>query len=141
MNIRKINDDLSVSPQITPQHVATLKELGFRSIISNRPDAEGANQPDFAHIISAAQVAGLETCHIPVVPGKFSRQNVTDFITALERLPKPILGFCGSGTRATILWSLSEREKGRSYSEVASVAGAAGYDISNLKPHFANTGT
>lgn len=39
MEIRKITDDLSVSPQITPENVVAIRDAGFRAIICNRPEA------------------------------------------------------------------------------------------------------
>lgn len=60
MEIRKITDDLSVSPQFAPADVAAIKAAGFRAIICNRPDGEGADQPDFDAIEAAAKVEGLE---------------------------------------------------------------------------------
>ena len=40
MDIRKINDSISVSPQIKLEDAHELARLGFKSIISNRPDGE-----------------------------------------------------------------------------------------------------
>ena len=59
MDIRKINRGLSVSPQIAPADMAELKMAGFRSIICNRPDGEGNDQPTFSEIEAAARSAGL----------------------------------------------------------------------------------
>ena len=57
MDLRTISSGLSVSPQITPDEIAEIKAAGFRSIISNRPDGEGADQPAFDEIESAAREA------------------------------------------------------------------------------------
>jgi sulfide:quinone oxidoreductase len=43
---------------------------GFRSIICNRPDGEGNDQPTFSEIEEAARAAGLEAYYMPVVPGR-----------------------------------------------------------------------
>lgn len=48
MDIRKINDDLSVSPQIAISDLKAIAEAGFRSVISNRPDGETEDQPTAA---------------------------------------------------------------------------------------------
>ena len=41
MEFRKINDDITVSPQITAADLAGIAAAGYRSIICNRPDGEG----------------------------------------------------------------------------------------------------
>ena len=38
MEIRKIDDTISVTPQILETELAELAALGYRSVISNRPD-------------------------------------------------------------------------------------------------------
>ena len=57
MDIKKINSKLSVSPQIDAKDLAAIAKLGFRSIICNRPDGEGADQPTFKEIETAANKA------------------------------------------------------------------------------------
>ena len=67
MDIRKINDSISVSPQIRLDDTHELARLGFRSIISSRPDGEEDGQPNAESICMAAAGAGLEFRHIPVI--------------------------------------------------------------------------
>ena len=40
MDIRKITDEFSVSPQIRVADVAAIAAAGFRAVICNRPDGE-----------------------------------------------------------------------------------------------------
>jgi sulfide:quinone oxidoreductase len=40
MEVKRLAQELSVSPQIMPADVAALKIAGFSSIICNRPDGE-----------------------------------------------------------------------------------------------------
>lgn len=101
---RSISDRLSVAPQITAEDVADLKAMGFRSIICNRPDAEGADQPDFAEIAAAADRHGLMARHIPVVGGQIGDADVAAFGMALDDLPGPTLAYCRTGARSTTLW-------------------------------------
>ncbi|MEO0912301.1 MAG: sulfur transferase domain-containing protein, partial [Pseudomonadota bacterium] len=58
MHVNKLTEKLSVGPQIAPTDVDTLKRQGFRAIIGNRPDGEGADQPGFAESFSVS----LLTC-------------------------------------------------------------------------------
>ena len=76
--INKLTDEISVSPQIAPSDVAALAASGFRSIISNRPDGEGGDQPLFAEIEKAARERGVETRYLPVATGKVSDSDTDD---------------------------------------------------------------
>ena len=55
MEIKRITDKVSVAPQITVADMADIKKAGFRAIICNRPDGEGADQPSYAEIEKAAK--------------------------------------------------------------------------------------
>lgn len=50
MDTRAIDAGLSISDQITPRDVAAITGAGFKSVICNRPDGEGVDQPTFAEI-------------------------------------------------------------------------------------------
>ena len=69
MPAKTITPNLSVSEQVLPQEIAALAEAGFRSVICNRPDGEGADQPAFAEIEAAAQAAGMSAAYLPIVSG------------------------------------------------------------------------
>jgi sulfide:quinone oxidoreductase len=58
MQPKRINASVSVSEQVSPEAVADIAAAGFKSIICNRPDGEGADQPGFAEIEAAAKAAG-----------------------------------------------------------------------------------
>jgi uncharacterized protein (TIGR01244 family) len=103
MNIREINDEYSVSPQITLDDLEKISELGFKSIVCHRPDDEDPGQPDFAQIAARAKELGIETAHIPVV-GQPTGEAVRAMVDALDELPKPMLGYCRSGNRSTIVY-------------------------------------
>ncbi|MFC3694635.1 bifunctional protein tyrosine phosphatase family protein/NAD(P)/FAD-dependent oxidoreductase [Chenggangzhangella methanolivorans] len=129
MQAKTLTDDLSVSPQLTVADVAEAKAAGFRSIIINRPDGEAADQPSHADIETAARQAGMETRYIPVVLGKLAKQDVEAFANAMSSLPKPVIGFCKSGTRTATLWAMSEAGN-RPSQDIEGAAKAAGYDVS-----------
>ncbi len=112
MNPKKLSDDLSVAGQIQPSEIADVKRLGFRSIIVNRPDGEGAGQPAYEAIRSAAEAAGLEARYIPVAGG-VGPQQLAAFANAVEELPKPILAFCKSGMRSAALWQGVQQSRPR----------------------------
>ncbi|MBO6562468.1 MAG: TIGR01244 family phosphatase [Nisaea sp.] len=136
---RKITETLSVRPQIQPDEVADLAAAGYRAIICNRPDGEGADQPSFEEIEAAAKKAGLEALYLPVTSGKVEDTDAEAFGKALERLPKPVLAYCRSGTRSATLWALSEA-KNRPLPEILQRAKGAGYDMSGVVRRIANGG-
>lgn len=103
--LRQIAADVCVSPQLTPDAMAELARLGFRSVINNRPDfEEGPGQPTSAAVEAAARAAGLEYAHLPVQPAYQSPDEIARFAQLLSQLPRPTLAFCRSGARSTKLF-------------------------------------
>ena len=139
MDIKPISDKLSLSEQLQLADIALLVEKGFRSIICNRPDGEGADQPTFDEINAVAAPLGLTVRYLPVVPGEISDDDVASFSQAMRELPKPTLAFCRTGTRSAILWSLSQANN-LPISDILSSGQAAGYDMSGAVRRLANGG-
>ena len=131
MDIKKIDDDISVSGQVNASDVAAIAEAGFKSILCNRPDGEGLLQPAYDEIEGAAKEAGLEFIYQPVSSKGIQDENISDFATNYDTLPKPVLAFCRTGTRCTVLWSLTQAGK-RDVPEILSMTAAAGYDMSAI---------
>ena len=85
MDIRKIDDNISVAPQISVDDVAEAAKLGFKTIVANRPDHEEPGQPAMADIEAAAREQGLEWVYMPVESG-----NITDEDVNLLPLRNPL---------------------------------------------------
>ena len=139
MDLKKITDKTSVSPQIMPQDMAAIKEAGFRAIICNRPDGEGADQPSFEEIEKAAKKAGIKAAYVPITSGMVRDEDVAAFGAALKDLPRPVLAYCRTGTRSATLWSFHESKK-RPMSEILAATKAAGYDMNGVARRIANGG-
>ena len=139
MDLRKIADGLSVSPQVMPSDIPALKAEGFRAIICNRPDAEAADQPGHEEMSSAAAAEGLEFLYLPVTPGIVTDETARAFGQALRDLPGPVLAYCRTGTRSATLWSLSEANR-RPLPDILGAAKAAGYDMNGVARRIANGG-
>lgn len=139
MDLKKITEKTAVSPQITPQDIAAIKEAGFRAIICNRPDGEGADQPSFEEIEATAKKVGLEAAYVPVTSGKVLDEDVESFGAALKDLPRPVLAYCRTGTRSATLWSLHESKK-RPMHEILAATNAAGYDMNGVARRISNGG-
>ncbi|MEO9078510.1 MAG: TIGR01244 family sulfur transferase [Rhodanobacter sp.] len=131
MQSHRLTDQLSVAAQISVDDIATIAAQGFRSIINNRPDDEVEGQPANAELQAVAQQTGLAWRHIPVVSGNVNEVQASSFADALKQLPGPVLAFCRSGTRSSMLWVM--QAKGTADSILAT-AEAAGYNLSNLRP-------
>ena len=140
MELKTIDKGLTVSPQIAAADVAKIKKEGFRSIICNRPDGEGADQPTFAEIEKAAKKAGLEIRYLPVVSGKVQDADATQFGEALSEMPKPVFAYCRTGTRSATLWSLDQGAKGTPLPDILAATKQAGYDMSGVVRRIANGG-
>jgi uncharacterized protein (TIGR01244 family) len=103
--VRSIAPDVCVAPQLTPEAMAEAARAGFRSVINNRPDFEhGPDQPTHAQIEAAARAAGLEYRFLPVSGGYQSPEQIAACARLLAELPRPLLMFCRSGARSTMLF-------------------------------------
>ncbi|WP_298934423.1 bifunctional protein tyrosine phosphatase family protein/NAD(P)/FAD-dependent oxidoreductase [uncultured Ruegeria sp.] len=140
MEMKKISDALSVSPQIVQDDIVAIKAAGFRAIICNRPDGEGADQPTFEEIEAAAERVGIEARYAPVQTGLVKDEDAKTFGIAMTELPGPVLAYCRTGTRSATLWSLNEAAHKRPVSEVLAATKAAGYDMSGVARRIANGG-
>ncbi len=139
MQLNKVTDALSVSPQIGAEDMAAIRDAGFRAIICNRPDGEGADQPNFEEIEAAAKKAGLEARYLPVTSGMVRDADAESFGQALMELPGPVLAYCRTGTRSATLWSLSQA-KSRPVPEILAATKAAGYDMAGVARRIVNGG-
>ncbi len=134
MDIRRIDDRISVSPQITADDVATLKAQGFTTIVNNRPDGEDMGQPDGDSIAAAAQAAGLTYHAIPITHAGFSHPQIDAMTAVLADAPGAVLAYCRSGTRSCNLWALASAKQGKASNTLVAKGQAAGYDLSGMRP-------
>ena len=131
MKINKVNEKISVAPQITANDVSEIAQLGYKSLICNRPDGEEPSQPLYSDIKAQAQEHGLDIVHIPVQGSDITEADINEFKESLDSLPGPLLAYCRTGTRSIILWSLSNPDS-LSVDEIIRKAASAGYDLSAL---------
>ena len=139
MNIKVLDKTFGVSPQIAPADVAEITKAGYKTIICNRPDGEGNDQPLFHEIEEAAQRQGLQVNYLPVESGQVSDDDAHRFGEVFEAAAKPVFAYCRSVTRSVTLWSLSRAGK-TSLAEILSASKNAGYDMSGVVRRIANQG-
>jgi len=131
-DFRRVTDDFSVSPQISPQDVAAAVAEGVTLVINNRPDGEQPGQPTSAAIEAAARAAGLDYAWIPF-SGPPRREHAEAVREAAAAAKGKVLAFCRSGTRSISAWSLGQALAGsRDRTELVRLGREAGYDLSGL---------
>lgn len=133
-SIRRINDRISVAPQIDPADVVEAARAGFVAIVNNRPDDEEAGQPEGELIRTVAETLGLAYHAIPITHAGFSATQVEAMREVLDQVDGPVLAYCRSGTRSTNLWALAEASRGEHPAGLIEQAAGAGYDLNGLRP-------
>ncbi len=139
MDIKRVDNFISVSPQIAPADIPAIAAAGFKSIICNRPDGEGNDQPLFHEIQEAAAKEGLQVTYQPVESGKVQDTDAEAFGTIFDTTPKPVLAYCRTGTRSVTLWSMSQADR-TPLPQILEKAKAAGYDMHGVVRRIANHG-
>ena len=130
----KLSDRVWASPQIGVAQVSEAAARGIGLIINNRPEGESDDQTSGSDIAAAAKAAGIGYVAIPVTHAGFSEPQVAAMVAALAETTAPVLAYCRSGTRSTLLWALAEASRGISPDELAGKAASAGYDVSGIAP-------
>lgn len=136
MDLRQINPNLAVSAQILPEDVPALAEAGFKVLVNNRPDDEVGPEIDHAAMERAATAAGMRYHYLPFHPGQITSQLIGDFGTAIGG-PGPVVAYCRSGNRSTVLWALNQAGR-MPEDEIVETAGQAGYDLTGVRPLIAS---
>lgn len=109
LQITKVSDDFSTVPQISAEDIAEIAQLGFKTIINNRPDHEGGDaQPTSAQLKKVAEDHHLTYVYIPIIPNNIQAEQIDAFNAAYVAVAKPVLGFCKTGNRAGSIFKLSQ---------------------------------
>ena len=133
MDIRRITPDYAVSPQIAPEDMPDIVAAGFRTVICNRPDSEIPMELSSEVMRIAAEAAGLrfvdnQVTHQTMTPDRIQAQ-------AGAMAEGPVLAYCASGTRSSVLWSLAQAGT-LPTDEILQATARAGYDLSGLRPRL-----
>ncbi|WP_171131340.1 MULTISPECIES: TIGR01244 family sulfur transferase [unclassified Ruegeria] len=133
MEIRPITPRYAVSPQITVEDVPAIAAAGFVKVICNRPNVEVPPAMQSDAIGQAVRDAGmvfevLELTHQTMTPENVARQR-----DMAESEGGPVLAYCASGTRCSVVWALGQCDH-LSPDEILEATGKAGYALDNLRP-------
>ncbi len=135
MDPRQITPRYHVSPQIAAEDAPALAAAGYRRVICNRPDGEVPPSHQAAAIGEAVRAAGLEYVELPLTHQTMTPQNIARQMELAEEAEGPVLAYCASGTRSTVVWALGQAGR-RPVAEILQMAAEAGYDLSGLRPQL-----
>ena len=135
MDIRAITPDYAVSPQIEPGDLPAIKAAGYVTVIDNRPDAEIPPHLHTGEVRRAAEALGLVFVANPVIGGQLTMDNVTAQGAAITGSAGPVLAYCASGNRSSIVWALANAGK-RPTDELIGLPARFGYQLEHLRPQI-----
>lgn len=132
MDIRPLTPDFAVSPQIDPEDMPAIAAAGYTTIINNRPDAENPQSHQSDAMMAAAQTQGLRLVNIPVTHATLTLDTVAEQHDACAAAQGPVLAYCASGTRSTIVWALGQAGK-MDTDAILQTAAVHGYDLNHMR--------
>lgn len=98
--IRKINNQLTIAPQLTLEQLKQIAQEDFKSVLNLRsPDETGF----LSNEQQEAESLGLFYINIPVNLEAINNDVITEVLKQINQLPKPILVHCDSAIRAAAL--------------------------------------
>ena len=133
MDIRPITDRYNVSSQIDPTDAAAIKAAGITTVICNRPDAEVPPSHQADSMRAAIEAEGLRFEVLPITHQTMTPDRVAQQAALVDASTGPVLAYCASGTRCSILWALSQAGQQPS-DQILDAVAKAGYDLSGLRP-------
>jgi uncharacterized protein (TIGR01244 family) len=138
VKIVQLEPNVSVAPQLAEADFAEIAARGFRSVVNNRPDGESPGQLPGNQAEIAARRLGLKFRHQPVAMSNVTDQTaVAGFAQSMDDLPGPVLFYCGSGTRCTILWAQAAVRR-LGVSRTLEIAARAGYSLEVVRDELEN---
>ena len=102
--IRKINDDVAIAGQLTPEQLQQIAHEGFKSVLNLRsPDEEGFLNNEQQQ----AKVLGLYYINIPVKGEAINAEVAAQVLKQVDDLAKPVLIHCNNSMRAAAIVLMS----------------------------------
>ncbi|SFT59818.1 TIGR01244 family sulfur transferase [Sedimentitalea nanhaiensis] len=133
MEPRPLSPRYLVSPQISVEDVSALVDAGIVLVICNRPDQEVPPSHQAQAIGAAVRSAGIRFEALPLTHQTMTAQNVARQRELIESSDGPVLAYCASGTRSSVVWALGQAGT-QSVDEILTCTAAAGYQLDGLRP-------
>jgi uncharacterized protein (TIGR01244 family) len=120
MNLQQLNNQVSVSDQMTVHDVQEVLANRVEMLVCNRPDGEDEGQTPFADIQAEAEKVGIEFKLLAFSSYQITDDN-RDKLVDLICSKKKIHLYCRSGARSRRLWRTANKIGcgGHDYSEKA----------------------
>lgn len=126
----RLDEKTFVAGQIYPADITDIAENGIVCIVDNRPDGEElSGQPSAGEIETEANRNGLTFAYLPFTAPTLTPDLVSRFVDILDSTSEPVLAYCRTGNRSTMLWASARIAQGASLNEVLDPALAANYDL------------
>jgi sulfide:quinone oxidoreductase len=104
-----LDQKVAVCGQLKPSDMPDVAGQGFRTIVNNRPDGEAMfGQPANAELERSAAAAGIAGHFLPITLQTLEAEDVRRFQSVLDGADGPVLAFCASGFRSTLLWAMAQ---------------------------------
>jgi uncharacterized protein (TIGR01244 family) len=131
--LKQLETGILVAAQLVEADFAELAARGIRSVVNNRPDGEAPDQLPNDRARAAALRHRLQYRYQPLENLNVTDEDVVDAQARLMNdLPGPILFYCRSGTRCTILWAQVAAAR-LGVAKTLEIASRAGYDLDVIR--------
>ena len=133
MDIRALTPGYAVSPQIDLADLPAIRAAGYAVVIDNRPDHEIPEPLQTEAMRAAAEAEGLVFVANPVIGGQITMDNVTAQAEAIGNAAGPVLAYCASSNRSSIVWALAHAGT-VPVDELIATPAKFGYQLEHLRP-------
>lgn len=132
MNIKHIEDNFSISEQITLEDIQTLANMEVKTLICNRPEGEEPNQLTSQQLNEETSKHGIKFIHIPSPGREIPAESLSLFIETFTKSEGKIHAYCRTGTRSSIFWGLTLATQMTS-EEVINKGNSVGVNLSGVE--------
>jgi uncharacterized protein (TIGR01244 family) len=133
MQFRRLSPRYHVSPQIAPEDLPAIAAAGFATVICNRPDTEVPASHQADAIDRAVRAAGLRFEVLELTHQTMTQQNIARQQEIIAASEGPVLAYCASGTRSSVIWALGQAGR-MTADDILATTTAAGYQLEGLRP-------
>ncbi len=138
MSIICIDKNYHVSPQIEPDQISDIADKGFVRVICNRPDLEVPPSLRSSIMADLAIKAKIEFHTLELTHETMTPENILKQRKIFTDANGPVLAYCASGTRCSVIWALGEAITGTNINYILEKTLAAGYNLSGLEVSMRN---
>jgi len=126
---RLIRPDLATGGQPSPEALARLGQMGFKTVVNLRTEKEGA-----AEERAVVETQGLRYVWVPVTADSFSLADVEAVQKVVDDPSSgPVLLHCASSNRVGAVWAVIQSRQGKTLDEALAAGRAAGLQSPQLE--------